>query len=278
MAPHLGDRAGAVSGEPLALHHKSRIEALLAESGLPFSECSFANLYLFRSLHAYRFVDGDAPHLLGVTYDGVRHAIPLTRSIAPFRGVNWPDADCLFPVANGGAWNDDDSDYLYDASALATLEGPALKARRQQARAYSNRWVGELKLNPLGFAEKTGFLLDLWLEQTGKPAADTDYAMCGEAIRLATQLGLECALLTSAGEPHGFLMASLLPDGSKAVHFAKARRDLPGAYPFLFSSYAAAAGVETLNFEQDLGKPGFRQAKRALGPRCQLRKYRVFRG
>lgn len=269
-------------GEPLALHHKARIEALLAGSTLPFSEYSFANMYLFREVHDYAFVEGERPHMLGTTYDGVRHAVPLTLAIETFEGGDWPQADCLFPIsaesASGRAmdWNDDDSDYLYDAESLGALAGAALKPKRQQARAYAGRWAPALHLDPPGFANDAAAMLDLWLEQVGKSEAETDYAMCREAILLAPMLGMECALLASGGETHGFLMASRLPDGSKAVHFAKARRDLPGAYPYLFSSYARVAGVATLNFEQDLGKAGFRQAKRALGPRCLLRKYRLF--
>jgi hypothetical protein len=46
----------------------------------------------------------------------------------------------------------------------------------------------------------------------------------------------------------------------------------------MFSRFAAAAGSTWLNFEQDLGKAGLRQAKRALDPVRLLRKCRLSRG
>ena len=46
------------------------------------SEYSFANLYLFRRAHDYRFVDGDLPYVYGSTNEGRRHVMPLT-SVEP---------------------------------------------------------------------------------------------------------------------------------------------------------------------------------------------------
>jgi len=67
-------------------------------------------------------------------------------------------------------------------------------------------------------------------------------------------------------------------DGSRIVHYAKGRRAYAGAYPWMFAHYAAQAGVARINFEQDLGKPGFAQAKRAFAPAAKLRKFRLKRG
>lgn len=253
--------------------------------GLPFAEYSFANLYLFRAVHDYRFVDGAVPFVSGITYDGMRHGLPL----APLDGAGakalLAETDCLYPVTHATATslgpafaartNNDDSDYLYAAASLAALEGIVLKPKRQQAAVYARSYLAGLRLAPGGFVPAARNLLDHWQADVGKSSEDTDYRECSEAIALADELGLETALLTGNGEAHGFLLASRLADGSKAVHFAKARRDIVGSYPMLFSLYAAQCGVETLNFEQDMGKAGFRQAKRALGPRAQLEKLRL---
>jgi len=264
-------------GEPLGLEHQARIEALLARTGLGFSEASFANLFLFRAQHAYRFVDGPAPCIMGITYDGTRHAFPLA---TPPDEDGWPpEAECLYPCVPGpgASFNPADSDYIYDAANLALLAGSALKPKRQQAEAYRRRFAPVLTIGDTGFGAAAGDLLALWQAQTGKLEADTDHAACAAAIAMADELGLETVLLRGGGVAHGFLLASRLPDGSKAVHFAKARRDIAGSYPALFSAFAREAGVARLNFEQDLGHPGFRQAKRALGPCYLLPKYRKTR-
>jgi hypothetical protein len=73
------------------------------------------------------------------------------------------------------------------------------------------------------------------------------------------------------------VVASRQGADTAVVHFAKADRTLEGVYPYLFSRFAAGAGATWLNFEQDLGKPGLRQAKRALDPVRTLRKCRLSR-
>lgn len=265
----------AGQGVQLELHHRARIENLLAGSGLGFSEASFANLYLFRDQHDYRFLDGAHPSILGRTYDGARHIFPLS---AHASAHHWPAAvECRYPSAYrvGASNNPDDSDYLYDADRLARLEGSDLKAKRQQAKVYDGQFTARLCLSHPEFSKAAAELLDIWQMQMGKDRIETDYIACTEAIFFARELGLETALMLSDGEPHGFLLASRLPDGSKAVHFAKARRDLVGSYPALFRFYAGIADTHTLNFEQDLGHRGLRQAKRSLAPRALLPKYRI---
>jgi uncharacterized protein len=61
------------------------------------------------------------------------------------------------------------------------------------------------------------------------------------------------------------------------VHFAKGKRGYPGVFPHLFSRFAGMYGYrfDRLNFEQDLGKPGFRQAKHSHGPSGFLHKHRL---
>jgi hypothetical protein len=105
---------------PLALSHRARIAALLAATGSPLSEYAFPNLFLFRERHDYRFVDGSMPHILGKTYDGERHVMPLTAIDSD--GVALLEfADCLYPMGSDGpmvaerlglscGWNEDDSD------------------------------------------------------------------------------------------------------------------------------------------------------------------------
>ena len=115
------------------------------------------------------------------------------------------------------------------------------------------------------------------LADVGRAPAATDYHECREALAWRAALRLEgwMAVLGS-GEPVAFLLAGPEVAGTRIVHFAKGRRAHAGAYPWLFAQFAAVCGAARLNFEQDLGNPGFAQAKRALAPAGQLRKYRLW--
>jgi hypothetical protein len=170
---------------------------------------------------------------------------------------------------------DADADYLYAAGRLAALKGGALKRKRSQAKGF------QAGVNPVAVPLDTALaqaVLDGWLADVGRDSALTDYAACREALVQRDALELEGLLVLSGdGTPLGFLLASALADGCKAVHFAKGRRAQAGVYPWMFARFAATAGVARLNFEQDLGKPGFAQAKRAFDPIARLAKYRLTR-
>ena len=227
------------------------------------------------------------PHILGLTYDGVRHALPLVQLSPNVAESLLLEADCVFPVeeadchALGKGWeaeaSESDSDYLFDAHSLSFLDGRALKPKRQQARQYLNDGEPEMLIGTSNFMSWALALLEDWQSSCGRAPAETDYDSCKEAICLSTNLGLEQVMMFRRDRADGFLLAARLADGSKAVHFAKARRDIVGAYPVLFSEYAKVAKVRQLNFEQDLGRAGFRQAKLALGPKKKLKKFRLRR-
>lgn len=274
-------------GEPLSLSHRPLIEPLLRELDLPLSEYSFANLYLFRAVHRYVLVFHPLPYVLGVTYDGVKHAMPLARFSGTDVGSLLEHASCIYPVtdeiAQGAAgfglqsrWNDDDSDYTYDARKLAALEGRTLRPKRIEAEAFAA--MARPSIAPIGAGDldKAFDTLELWASQVDRAKADTDYHACREALANFEALGLSGIVISdSAGVPCAFLLAQSLGRNGAAVHFAKGNRNYPGVYTYMFSQFAARTGASWLNFEQDLGKPGLRQAKRALDPAAQLRKYRL---
>jgi hypothetical protein len=162
---------------------------------------------------------------------------------------------------------------------LARLAGAKSRSKRTQARQFfrsAHPAVMTLTSENLHRARE---LLDRWADQLPASRARGDYDACAEALTNFDELSLEGILVTDgANKNYSFLIASRLPDNSLAVHFAKGDRDIVGAYPFMYSQLAARVSPVHLNFEQDLGLLGLRQAKRALDPSAHILKCRLIRG
>jgi hypothetical protein len=275
-----------LDGEPLSLALLADLAPLIASTRSGLSEYSLANLYLYRRRHRYRYLEWPVRHIRGVTYDGAVHALPLVPLRREDAEALLAICDCIAPVGAGGpalaealgldcAWQDADSDYVYDAGRLAVLAGA--KAKRAHARAFEARYAP-------AFVPLTGDSMPLardiltgWFADVGRSAQDTDLDECREGLELRERLGLEGWLTLVGDEPAGFILTGPAADGSHIVHFAKGRRFYAGAYPWMFARYAARIGQGRINFEQDLGKPGFAQAKRAFAPVALLHKYRLGR-
>jgi hypothetical protein len=261
---------------------------LTAGLASPLSEFCAANLYLFRAVHDYRWAEGAFPALSGQTYDGARQLTPLialSRSEQLEAAAHLASGAVLYPIAETDAQglattsNPADSDYLFEATDLASLRGEARKGRRNLRNQFRRAMGPRDEVLDARNAAAALVVLDGWIADVAKPWAQTDYVACREALDLQAALGLEGLIsYTSAGEPAGFLLATVRR-GVAIVHFAKGRRTLLGVFPHLFSRFAeiAAARVKHLNFEQDLGNPGFRQSKRAYGPVSLLGKHRLSR-
>ena len=277
-----------MAGRPLRLDDAAWIGPAARAAMSPLSESAFANLYLYRDVHRYRVVEGALPHVLGETYDGEAVAVPLFDPVAApvdeVRALLGPSRR-LYPVEASWAghlvdlytadWNDADSDYVYDAARMRGLTG--LKVRRSQADRFEA--AANPRVQPIDTpADERAALavLDQWLADVAKPWAATDYAACREAIEMRAALGLFGLVVFAGREPGGFVLASEIAPDMAAVHFAKGLRSLDGVFPYMFRRFAQDhPRCDWLNFEQDLGHSGFRQAKRSYRPARMQRKYRL---
>jgi hypothetical protein len=238
---------------------------------------------LFRDVHAYRLSLDETAYVRGVTYDGMPHVAPLARlDDDGLAALSRRSGLTLYPVAPRAGWrsscNPDDADYVFNASDLVDYGGTVRKAPRNMRRRFRREFQPRDELFTLERVSDALAVLDAWLDDVGKPWAATDYGACREALTLLEPLGLRgLVTFTGGGDPAGFLLGSPLGDGSLAFHFAKGKRRYPGVFPHLFSRFAEIEGhrFPRLNFEQDLGKPGFRQAKRSHGPSGLLNKHRL---
>lgn len=292
------------AGEPLNLGHRAFIEAALARvsderdgqggtgaSGeLALSDPMFANLYLFRQVHAHRFLPGPLPCISGTGYDGARYLLPLFElHEAPVEALRDRLAghDCFYPLAQHQVealdatvfeWTSsrDDADYLYPAEHFRHYRGTALNKKRnlvtQLRRAHA------LTVEPYALTNIDDALTVLagWMSARDKASGEADGAACTEALQLAPLLGLQGFVHRVDGMPAGFVLAQPLRPGVWVMRFAKGLDRFKGIYQHMFQHFCLTMpGVQWLNFEQDMGVANFRRSKLSYQPSALIPKYRV---
>jgi hypothetical protein len=272
-----------------------RLRALHAGQGAStLADVSADNLYLFRDAHNYRFVPGDWPVVIGRTYDGTDHAIPLfdvcqapTQVLA---GLLRQHA-CLYPLSQAQQqqwaqvhpglavqWDTvrDDADYVYTGESFRTYAGLHAKRNlvKQLLAAHVVRWeVYTPAQRPAALTVLQG-----WMKDKQKAPGDADDAPCQEALQWAPAWGWQGMLFWVNDVLAGFVLAEALQPEVWAMRFAKARTAFKGLPQFMFQCFCqedATRKVHWLNFEQDLGLARFRQTKMSYRPAHLLGKYRV---
>ena len=285
----------ALPTRPLRGDDRCWVEPLLRAIGEPLgpdcpAELSFSNLLLFDAVHRYEVIAGPLPAIAGLTYDGVRHVLPLFElsRVAPAQAAQLlVGRDVFYPLAlaqverlPSGAYTctlvSGDDDYLYAVNAFLDFPGPARQNKRRLLRQLLE--AHRMEAQPLGSQclDAALAVLDGWLADKRKQPGDADDAACRQALAGARALGLCGYLHTADGEPVGWVLAEPLFGGTWAVRFAKGRAALAGLYPWMFQHLCRELpGVRWLNFEQDLGLPGLRRSKLSYGPERLLPKYRA---
>lgn len=268
------------------------IERLAAHAGPErLSEHSFTNLLLFRDAHRYRYVRGELPHILGSTYDGVPHLMPLVaprpevlqalRHAVPAGGCFYPIADWQLPAAAAARCEAQalaaDADYLYPAANFLHYRGTLLNKKRNPMRRLRAQHAlhAEPYAAPLHAAARE--VLAAWMQDKGLERGGADEIECLQALAEAEALGLAGFVHFADGVAAGFVLGERLAAGVYVIRFAKGCVRFTGIYPHMFQHFCAAAGepVSWLNFEQDLGRPGLRRTKQSFKPGRMLRKWRL---
>jgi hypothetical protein len=296
LSPLLARSQATASGQPLTPALAATLQPCIEQLGARLgphclSDFSYPNLYLFRQAHDYRFVGGPWPGISGRTYDGQGHFFPLfeiTKAPAQVLDDMLTEHGCLFPLAapslhglDSGRYHwsasRDDADYLYPIANFLHYRGRVLQKKRNLLKQCLRSH--ELRCEPLGEATAGAAraVLRQWMLAKGKRPGQADHLPCMEAISQPRALGLEGRVYFAGGRPAGFVIAQSLHARTWAVRFAKGNDTVKGIYPWMFHELATALAdrADWLNFEQDLGEPGFRQSKMSYQPSGLLPKYRL---
>jgi hypothetical protein len=174
-------------------------------------------------------------------------------------------------------YNSDDSDYMYAVDKLCTYRGGKLGKKKNLMKQFVTRSNPRLEAFSKQAAEDAVDILEQWQADKGKKRHETDYFPCLEAIRLFEELGMVGMICYAGTDPAGFLLAREVHPGVMAIHFAKGKNRYVGVFQYLFNQFAdrVRGRADFINFEQDLGNPGFRKTKRSYCPDRLLSKLRV---
>ena len=296
-AATLTRRVVAAAGEPLALVHRDELEPLLAARWAAdeppertLSDPWFANLYLFRFAHDWRFLQGAQPCIAGRAYDGARILIPLfdlesappealrtlLRNHDTFGPLSDAQAARLDPSRFRLQHRRDDADYLYPAEHFLHYRGTALNKKRNLVKQLQATHAVQTLRYTEALAGEAREVLSGWMQAKGKRPGETDDAACMEALSLCGTLGLHGFLHRIDGAPVGFVLAQRIRPGVAVMRFAKGLDTFKGIYQHMFQHYCRAMpDIRWLNFEQDLGLANFRRTKMSYRPVALLAKHRA---
>jgi hypothetical protein len=177
----------------------------------------------------------------------------------------------------------DHHDYVYDVADHLEFRGGVLKAHRGALARFRRTYPGyDTVVLAAGESGTQGELLALW-ERWEDSVADSATAE-KEAFRRFVSVAYQFSCIATGIAVENSLVAFditvLNGSGWGNSLFAKADRRFTGIYSVLqheVSKRLLQAGCHCINFEQDLGIPGLRRAKRGFGPRRYLRKFSVGR-
>lgn len=283
---------------PVTLDVAAELERVFRSLPDGVSEFSFAGIYLFRNRYNYRLSSADGVLIILGEKDGERFfitpsALPPqetvsrlleTRDVWKLISPSLAEAEASFfdslHKERGFAIREDrdNFDYLYHRRELADLPGKAFHKKKNRVNAFiaAHPRITSAPLSPDNAAAAKE-VLDDWASRQENPAA-TDYAAAAEALSLLGNSGLHGFLVFADGAPVAWCLSEFLVQGTvAAVHFEKARIDMPGAFQYINYAFARSLpeSVLFINREQDLGDEGMRQAKLTYRPCGFVKKFRI---
>jgi hypothetical protein len=280
--------------EIVDFQHRECLMKRFKDLDLPISDYTFANIYLFRDISRYQFLQADCGlFICGKNKQGQSYVMPLNdlRScdmeifdeLLDKYGFFYPLPEGwlkFFPESKFTAVSDDgESDYIYLTEKMAAFAGKTFTRHRNHLNQFFSQYAPRgLALGGANSADGMD-ILKQWQNESRTAAEKTDFAQCEEALNKFSELALWGTIYYIEDKPAGFIIGEPLNTDTFVLHFAKASTEYHGIYEFMFNDTAKklAADYTYLNFEEDMGNKNLRRTKMSYGPEMILKKYRVSR-
>lgn len=177
----------------------------------------------------------------------------------------------------------DNFDYLYDANHITEMTGQVFKKKRNKVHHVESTYGKRLSLSVAHTRHDFKDIEDafwIWAEENDRERSDAqaEFIALRQSLRRAKELDIVVTLIRIDGILCGFSVNELLPNGFAVCHFEKAmsaHKDMASFVAHAAATELHARGCTLLNWEQDLGIAGLRQAKLSWQPVGFLKKYTI---
>lgn len=282
------------------------------------SDASFGNIFLLRKKYGtkicleegflFRYYNGEGSRR-GYTFPlgngNIVHALQLIEEDASQNEK--PLEFCLVTESQAKALTDyfgeravfkenrGDSDYIYAAESLATLEGKDYRKKRNHISRF-NRTYSDYELRPITLqnVEDAMLIEKLWLKESeqqdianddaaaecseDKKSRIAEFEAISEALENLEAIGMKGAILYVQGKPAGMTMATKISANVWDIHFEKVIGEYAnnGGYTAINKLFASSlTNARLINREEDINIEGLRKAKLSYYPQTILDKSHV---
>jgi uncharacterized protein len=280
----------------ITLEDKPLLDRLFSDLQPRISEFTFANLFLFRTVHDYRLtLVKDAVVVLGKGYDGASYFLPpLCGDIAGaldelfavglmLYGADDAFAESFLQTPELELVPDRDNfDYLHVKQEMALLNGKEYHKKKNRVNYFLVRHRYQAEFYESRHLEGALALLEEWRRvkmEMGPSSVQGEVEGAAEALRLHRELGLAGVVLLVEGQVKGFALGEQLNASTAVCHFEKGDLFMEGLSQLLDREFSRLlfTDCQYLNREQDLGELSLRQSKLSYRPFDMVKKYRVRR-
>lgn len=281
---------------PLCLDDKPFLDTIFTGLQPRISEFTFANLYLFRTAHAYRLtMVEEALVVIGQGYGGRHYFLPpLTGNVGNALDRLLDEGMTLYGADEGFVnrylrdkrveivEDRDCFDYLYLRRDLAELPGNRFHKKKNRINYFVSRHAYSIESYGEKHLQRCLDLLAEWLRvraemESSSIAFEADAA--AEALHMTVPLGLEGVVALVDGKVKAFALGEMLNRDISVCHFEKADPFLDGIYQLIDREFNRLLFIDCtyVNREQDLGEINLRETKLSYHPVELVKKFLVRR-
>lgn len=279
--------------ESIDFQHRELLLENFKQLNLPISDYTFANIYLFRDISHYKFLNTDCGLFISGHNRafGYHYLMPLTdlRECDPKTlEIILDKYNYFFPIPE--EWlsffssdnflikhEESESDYVYLTENMASFRGKQFNRHRNHLNQFYSLYNHHVKMLTSENISRALTVLQAWQNICGQTLNKTDFEQCREALERFNVLSLWGTLCYINNEPAGFIIGEALNTETFVLHFAKASKKYQGIYEFMFNDTARRLlpQYKFLNLEEDMGNKNLRRTKSSYGPEKILKKYYV---
>lgn len=179
----------------------------------------------------------------------------------------------------------DDFDYVIDAQKFSEMPGRTYHSRRKEIGKFTTLYgeqaeFAEVPTVDPSLQREMLALFEYWISAYDKTPEESahEYKALTKLFSSADAFSLHTYTLRVAGKLVGFIVTECVHEAHAVLQFGKWDHGYRGAGEYLQHRTIRALkdlGALMINYEQDLGIPGLRQAKSLTYPDHFLKKYQI---